>query len=236
MRIYTMPKVALIMTMLVASTLQVNIVLRVSDTASDRSVLALCPQILPGRCCISRALNSQRFGAWDVQFYNLRALDIAAVWGDGGSATAVAPAYMDACYGTVLASRAGPGSWHWQPADINSGNGKGASYISLPTALPPTDEDANWLAAEGMLGLVWGNGKWFSSKLASAYFGSFQLTTRDIRSAKKGQVFARSPPGIVFPSIVRIGDVNYTAVDAGGVLYREDVTGAILNLTSEFSD
>ncbi|KAL8789290.1 MAG: hypothetical protein Q9213_001213 [Squamulea squamosa] len=224
---------ALLIFMLAVSALQVDIELHFSRPVSEGPLLAICPNIPPGQCCVAQGHPGDSFGAWTVTFNNLRVLDIAAVWGH----RSVGPGpvgHVEGCSGTVLGSRGGPGRWNWYVRHINTRMAKGASYISLPKALPPEEAESNWLDAEGMLGLVWGGGKWFTSKAVSTQLGSLNVRKRDIRSAKKGQVYARPPPRVVFPSLLRVGDVNYTADAAEEMMYRNDVTGAIVNLTSEF--
>ncbi|KAL8769213.1 MAG: hypothetical protein Q9209_004714 [Squamulea sp. 1 TL-2023] len=224
---------ALLVFMLVVSALQVNIELHFSRPVSAGSLLAICPNIPPGQCCVAQGHPGDSFGAWNVKFDYLMAFDIAAVWGHRSVAPGPA-GHIEGCSGTVLGSRGGPGRWTWYVRNINTRLAKGASYISLPRNLPPGEAESNWLTAEGMLGLVWGGGRWFTSHMVSTQLDSLNLRKRDIRSAKKGQVYARSPPRVVFPSLVRMGDVNYTADAAEEMIYRNDVTGAIVNLTSEF--
>jgi len=175
-----------------------------------------------------------------VLFDKLTTHDIAAVWrtrrvglGAGGT--------IRGCSGSVVASGTGPNIWAWRydnnAFEKNWHPAEGASFIRLPTILPPSGEVSAWLAAEVVLGLVWGGGNWFASSSASAYLGrSFDLQKRRepwrVTSAEKGRVYAMPPPGVAFPTFLSINGSNYTAETARSPVYRDDETGVVLNLTS----
>ena len=245
-------KLVSLVLMLVLPTVQVDIAMTKAFLIPHRMEV-VCEDIPPGVCCVSPWQDIGAFGSHDrpegvvsldgagaVEFRNLGATDIAAVWGRRSYTTGFWPftreAEITACSGAVLDSRPGPGDWlsNMTNPDLRQPNyqvGHGASYISLPRIVPPVGEVGNWLAAEGILGLVWGGGSWFASQAASAYIQK-HLRKRDIRSANKGQVYSLPPPGVQYPAIMSINGTQYTAQEVGGVLYRNDVTGVVVNLTS----
>ncbi|KAI4223190.1 MAG: hypothetical protein L6R40_008522 [Gallowayella cf. fulva] len=198
-------------------------------------VIANCPDIPPGECCQPpRHLSS--LGS-SVNFYNLHVTDIAAVW-------SVRPRMsgfrivdlVEACSGRLSASQSGPGQFSWNAiTDALTERGSraaGASYITMPAALPPDPNISHWLMMEGLLGLVWGGGKWFSSPAAEKYFTG-RNARRNIRSAKKGTVYARPPLRGRIPTFMEINGTKYSGLPAGDFMYVDDA-GNTLNLTDWF--
>ena len=236
--------------MLVHPTVQVDIAMTRAFIVPHRMEV-VCEDIAPGVCCVSPwqeifgTINREAGvvsldGAGAVEFRNLHATDIAVVWGRRSYTSGFWPFRREweitACSGTVLDARPGPGDWlknltNPEYPNPNYAIAHGASYISLPRIVPPAGEVGNWLAAEGVLGLVWGGGNWFASQAASAYLQK-HLRKRDIRSADKGQVYSSPPPGVQYPAIMYINGTQYTAQVVGGVLYRNDDTGVVVNITS----
>lgn len=193
-----------------------------------------CPGIQPGLCCAMRypyeGTRPRR-----VIFQHLTALDIAAVWGgihdweDGVFVVA-------RCSGILKESRRGPGVWTYQEPlnDIC-----GASYITLPQSLPPDRNTIRTLDIEGILGLVWGGGKWFVSPAADRLLAGGGKSVsrngrRDIRSPEKGTVYARSPRALVYPTFVTINGTEYSNEGMENLIYTDTTTGSILNLTDWF--
>ena len=224
----------LILGLLVTCTFQVDIIMQ----SIPESVT--CPNIQPGQCCLP--LVRGHMAARIVRSSNLMVTDAAAIWKERRIGDQTDP--IQGCSGAVIASRAGPGSWIWRydESDIiyNWQRAQGASYITLPTRLPPQEGESKWLAGEGVLGLVWGGGKWFASPSASGYL---QRTAglpkrnqqrRGIISSQKGQVYAAPPPSIVFPTHISINGTNYTAEAVQSLIYRNDRTGEVLNLTTAY--
>ena len=211
----------------------------------------ICRDIAPGVCCVSpwQDIFGSRMepeglvsydGAGVVKFENLHAFDIAAVWGRRSTTTGFWPFTQDAeiraCSGRILESRPGPGDWLLNMSIANNERqtftiAHGASYISLPTIVPPKGQVGNWLTAEGILGLSWGGGNWFASLKASQFLQN-HLRKRDVRSPNKGQVYAMPPPRFQYPAIMSINGTEYTAQVVGGVLYKNDDTGEVVNVTS----
>lgn len=207
----------------------------------------ICNNIQPGRCCKATSLF---IPGWNppllvAAITGMMPLDIAAVWkpqnGQGG------------CGGVPVDSRAGPGTWYYP--DRNEANSRwaypdaredepvpgyvypfisGASYIRVPSGKPDTSATAPWLEAEGIIGLAWGDGKWFSDKvpssLASSLLGASlgsqlprmkrsELGKRGIISFLKGRVFAQPPAIPVWPDEVIINGTSYMEVGVGNLTY-----------------
>ncbi|KAL8728883.1 MAG: hypothetical protein Q9166_005123 [cf. Caloplaca sp. 2 TL-2023] len=170
------------------------------------TVTITCSNILPGVCCSA----ASEYGANHVEFKHLTAFDVAALW--------IADhhyydyAYPDeiirGCSARVFTSKPGPGIWAWNIYEAPTASG--ASYITMPRVLPTDEKAKGWVAIEGLLGLVWGGGEWFvgecAKRLVSVGGGSGGATggqvRRDIRLARKGNVYARPPLKVVFPDIV----------------------------------
>ena len=148
------------------------------------------------------------------------------------------------CADTVLDSKAGPGEWVWQaaegPAESIQG-AAGASFISVPTVLPPDDGTARWMLMEGLLGLVWSGGKWFSSPGAEKMLGHGKMRTRsgslryqrDVYSANKGKVYARPPLRVRYPSLIEINGTQYTGGETSDFRYT-DSAGNVVELADWF--
>ncbi|KAL9582763.1 MAG: hypothetical protein Q9212_003112 [Teloschistes hypoglaucus] len=203
-----------------------------------------CPNIPPGYCCALPRLTSV-FTTWDldltaaVKFERLVGTDIAAIFG------VVYPNEQNAnnngCLGPIGPTRQGPGTWSWRNPDRDQRRGlaaRGASFISVPRRLPPDASANKWMALEGILGLVWGDGKWFSNIAAERRFGMDpsaggswvspgMRVRRDIRSADGGQIYARPPSRWVYPTFIEVNGTNYRNE---GAVYV-DATGTVLNLT-----
>ncbi|KAL8802619.1 MAG: hypothetical protein Q9182_003710 [Xanthomendoza sp. 2 TL-2023] len=175
-------------------------------------IIATCPNIPPGECC--QAPRRLATLGSSVVFHRLHVTDIAAVWSARVNRTGFTiNAVIDGCSGTVSASQPGPGTFAWRaPTDALTGWGgraAGASYITLPAALPPDPGTTNWLMMEGLLGLVWGGGKWFASSAAENLLAGRKVGRRSIRSAKEGQVYARPPRRGRYPTLVEIDGTRY---------------------------
>ncbi|KAL8702133.1 MAG: hypothetical protein Q9201_004567 [Fulgogasparrea decipioides] len=185
------------------------------------------------------------FSAHVVQFQGLAVWHIAAIWrfrSQPSARTAFSSSRSyTGCSGEVWKSRTGPGTWAWEIGEepnegIHVTPATGASYIEMPRAFPLNEKISAWLAAEGIFGLVWGGGKWFSSPSASRLLGySVGVTPRsrlrrDVRSKLKGTVYAGRPPRWTYPAFIRVDGANYTHDGAGGLVYKDEA-GSMLNLT-----
>ena len=213
------------------------------DGATHPHSSITCLNLLPGQCCFAPSgrwvLRNARVAAFD----GLAAHHIAAVW-SRRSQIGRSPTNVGGCSGTVLASQTGPGTWTWRGArspstedtitHLADTGATGASYIEMPLGLPPDSRMSGWLAAEGILGLVWGGGKWFASpeagRLLSGGSGVTpkRLLRRGIRSENKGTVYATEPTRSVFPTFIVVNGTKYT--DIGGMVYESE-SGIVLNLT-----
>ncbi|KAI4100768.1 MAG: hypothetical protein L6R37_005260 [Teloschistes peruensis] len=200
--------------------------------------------VRPGWCAqVPLPYDNYLLQFYHAEFAGLTAMDIAAVW---KKRIVSVDHHIAACSGAVLQSRRGPDFWRWNWDDpvieLNRKRATGASYISLPKGLPPDDGSSDWLTAEGILGFVWGGGKYFVS--GAAYQAAsllvpgraplptnFPRLRRDIRSSVKGTVFARPPNRAVYPTIIKVEGVNYTDGCSGDLNYRDD-DGVVLNLTT----
>ena len=211
---------------------------------AESFIAATCLDIPAGVCC--KPPWSYPDAATKVSFRHLRVWDIAAVWGDNHRATDrgvnSSPTRARGCSGPLLASRPGPSGWLWRQPATDRRPAEGASYISLPQALPPKSEISRWLAWQGVLGLEWsGGGTWFADAEAERLIRSDSSISvgakrrRAILSANRGTVAARPPLIEEFPSSLEINGTQYLKHDdhGGGFLYGNP-GGGVLNLTTWF--
>ncbi|KAL8805450.1 MAG: hypothetical protein Q9200_005424, partial [Gallowayella weberi] len=206
-------------------------------------ITTTCTDILPGVCCMHPDLQ----GASTATFTQLSMSDIAAVWGPP-SVDVPGTAY---CGGPVLGSSPGPGNWTWQTrsgADLAEmgmveSRARGASYISVPRSLPPDDKTSKWAMGEGILAMAWGGGSWFGDAKGQSLLGIVggtgveprDIVPRDVRSRKKGKLWARPPLREVFPDLVEINGTRYAGNGTSDVMYAATSSGApSLNLTDLF--
>lgn len=88
--------------------------------------------------------------------------------------------------------------------------------------------------AEGLLGLAWGGGNWFISEKAKRLLpGRNMKGKRDVRSKKKGNVWARSPMRECFPKWIDVNGTRYEDEGAEGKVYK-DGNRQVLNTTAWF--
>ncbi|CAF9908975.1 MAG: hypothetical protein HETSPECPRED_008782 [Heterodermia speciosa] len=197
------------------------------DGNLDAETIQICHDIPPGECCaaitLARYCYYNPFNPTSARFDNLQITDIAAVWGsdrDGG---------IRACSGIPIATRAGvAGTWDF-PA-VGPERAYGASYVRLPTRMPPQESESPWLEAEGLLGLVWGGGKWFSRRAAAAAIGSsveggLRRRGRGRRFVKgeRGRAYCEGPRKWRWPDVVvangtrfisaRLGSLEFSSAD-----------------------
>lgn len=242
MHLSLLVSLSIALSILTRSTLQVSVSLYSGATHPYSSFT--CLKLLPGQCCLAPGHGWVLRNAQVVTFDHLAPYHIAAVWSPRWQVDRT-PTYIGGCSGIVIASRNGPGTWTWRgsraPA-IEEGTvyradtgATGASYIEMPQGLPPDSRMSNWLAAEGILGLVWGGGHWFVSpsaaKLLSGEGGVIPTSQsrRDIRSKKEGAVYAMSPRRSIHPTFITVNGTKYTGSDAGALVYRSDA-GDVLDL------
>ncbi|KAL8635522.1 MAG: hypothetical protein Q9228_006993 [Teloschistes exilis] len=141
------------------------------------------------------------------------------------------------------ANQRGPGRWLWRQSDMPLAEryaAEGASYITAPQSLPPSADTAKWLASQGLLGLMWNGGKWFSTPDTERLLGLPAISTlaklrRDVRSAKKGNVYARAPSRIKYPTYMDINGTVWSDLESADFLYG-DTLGNVRNLSTWFID
>ena len=184
--------------------------------------LATCENLQPGECC--RALpfnileditNPLITHPWFINVVGLHATDIAALW--------EAPGGHPGCSGRPAFTMTGPGDLF--QFDFNVDRTKthrftGASYVTMPTRTPPDEKTSAWLSAEGMFGLVWDGGDWFSA--AAKQLGvPGAKTKRNIRSPLKGTAYIGQPPRWRYPSVVSVNGTEYRSSNTSALDYRD---------------
>lgn len=236
-----LPLFWIILLRLVATTVQVSVTLH-NEYDPDYIVSLTCPDLLPGHCCTAPSRVFRAYTAHVVAFLDLNAWDIAAIWRRDQST--VGPgnlARKSGCADEVWRSKVGPGAWKWEmweePLRIDFLTpATGASYIEVPRRFPVDGKTSSWLSAEGVLGLVWGDGEWFTTPSASNFLGYGSGVSpksrlrRNIRSERRGRVYARSPPGWTYPTVIEVNGTKYSDNGARDLVYR-DGAGNTLNLT-----
>lgn len=181
-----------------------------------------------------------------MRFANLFALDIAVVW-ESRSTLSVTGDWrrVTACSGRSLDSRQGPGSWLRAHRPFQEEPITGASYITLPTTLPPEDGANAWMTMEGLLALAWGGGTWSASAAAQelmrdVHYGpqpkSQARWRRHIRSKARGSLYARGPIRNIMPDRVEFGNGTILTGDKGRGkgMFVDSGTGGMINFTELF--
>ncbi|KAL8895130.1 MAG: hypothetical protein Q9207_008292 [Kuettlingeria erythrocarpa] len=236
----SLPVCLVVVSALVHTSLQVDVKFWGGDPFYPTTT---CPDLPPGVCC--GWLDYDWVLLSKVNITGLSAFDIAAIWGPHFSRnrrTAVS-----GCSGIVKQSRAGPGDWSWDgnfdqeldDADPQDPLASGASYIRIPQNLQDTSSFSA-LVYEGILGLVWGGGRWFVSPAAERLLTGGKKPVpragrRGLRLAAKGSVYARSPPRMVHPSVVEFNGTEFFAGAEESLVYTNRDTGAAVNLSSWYS-
>ncbi|CAO1604314.1 hypothetical protein XANCAGTX0491_007873 [Xanthoria calcicola] len=214
-------------------------------------IISRCTNLAPGICCLA----PRGTGADHVLIQHLTLFDIAALWQSRRETAnpVMSPSWQPPlqidhtdCSGRVVDSRNGPGDWQWDRGREGRVYGSpsihGASYITMPRALPPDGKAKVWMAVEGLLGLAWGSGEWFVDEAAQKAFaggsgvsgsggvGGRSLKRGIVRAEKTAQAYARPPLRAVFPDVVELGGKRYVGNGDDGVMYT-DATGVSINLT-----
>ncbi|KAL9010819.1 MAG: hypothetical protein Q9173_004286 [Seirophora scorigena] len=186
--------------------------------------LQVCTNLLPGQCCQALPVPitnyNNPFNPGAVDFTNLMPFHIAAVWARRGN--------IRACSGVPMETRAGPGNWHHEATGDE--RAYGASYITLPRSLPPGETEANWLNTEGVLGLVWGGGRWFAKGAESLGRETIGVRRRGVVSAEKGTVYSREPTRWRWPDVVVVNGTRYIDAGTADFLYQS-AEGQVVNMT-----
>jgi len=189
-------------------------------------VAQICTDLPLGICCralpVPFLVYANAFNPSRTTFSALAPLDIAAVWGTRGD--------IRGCSGTPIRTRAGPGGWSYEGTAEQ--RAYGASYVRMPTALPPGEGEAKWLSAEGMVGLVLGGGRWFAKGAGERVvsLGARRPGRRGVVMGAKGRAYVRAPRRARWPDVLVVHGTRY--LDAGSVeLLYESVDGRVLNMT-----
>ena len=123
-----------------------------------------CSFLLPGQCCLEPP-NLHGYPYWElhrisngVNFTGLMPNHIAAIWESVPRSRSIPGWPAGGCSGRVVDSRTGPGNWNWKsprrsvrmddeggPIEIYRSWATGASYIEMPTVLPPDGNTVPWL-------------------------------------------------------------------------------------------
>ena len=191
----------------------------------------ICEDIPPGVCCKAITLPNycyfNPFNPTSTRFDHLLVYDIAAVWGLRNG--------IRDCSGTLIETRSGTvGSWYY-PAP-GAQRAYGASYIRFPSKLPPVKGESRWLEVEGMLGLVWGGGKWFAQGAETAIGQGVGLRKRRgggrrIVSGAEGTAYLRGPQSWRWPDLIVVNGTRYSRLGTEGLRYRS-ADGALLETTA----
>ena len=215
----------------------------------------LCHDLLPGQCCVGLDPEGypdpSEFGGYYgnpdihrsyplvVKVKKLFLYEIAAVWGaiDVGTQSVNVRAH---CNGVSKRTLAGPGdfqinAWDNQFAQLDDAPEhifSGVSFIRLPTNLPPDEKTSLWLAAEGMLGLAWGGGKWLvrGAKMMDLPLNSNMK--RGMKSNLQGTAYARPPLLWRYPDLISVNGTDYRSKNVSA-LYYQSTDGQTLDLTRE---
>ena len=191
--------------------------------------IIVCHDILPGVCCRQPFTRAGQGYAYEVEIQNLFAGDVGVVWSDRVPFEGSSPG----CSGRALETVIGP-SRSWSVISSPSPHEyTGASYISTPKNLPPSDTESEWLNAEGMKALVWGGGKWFAKGVDPSQLTQWfpKTSKRGITSKDKGQLYASPPNLFKYPHVMVINGTNYTDDSRGDLVYRSDA-GTVLDLNA----
>ena len=215
----------------------------------------ICNDIEPGRCCKAATIQNPSFNPQLLRVAavsGLLPLDIATVWKpqDGRSG----------CEGVAVGVRSGPGTYYYPDRDQASSLFaypdarqsetepepgyiypyiSGASYMRIPGGKPDYTAEAPWLEAQGIIGLAWGDGQWFSDQATSNLVASmraqmglggskFLRMKRGIMSPLKGKVFAQPPAVPVWPNEVIINGTSYTQRRAGSLTYVSETGDTVM--------
>ncbi|KAL8640239.1 MAG: hypothetical protein Q9228_002814 [Teloschistes exilis] len=172
--------------------------------------ISTCESLRPGECCRTippeLVIRPQPPYPLLVIVDGLLTLDIAAIW--------EASEGQNGCSGVPSYTTVGPGTVRRLNSDIPYSKFTGASYVRLPPRLPPDEKASAWLSAEGMLGLVWGDGSW----LAAGWSGIKKK--RGIISSQHGTAYCRPPLRGTYPDAVTVGSVEYRKSNSSQLEYR----------------
>ena len=195
-----------------------------------------CENIPPGICCMAitfpHTCYFNPFRPTSARFDDLLANDVAAVWGLRNDIRDRTNPIRD-CSGQPIETRTGTvGSWYY-PAP-GTQRAYGASYIRLPLQTPPFKRESQWLEVEGMLGFVWGGGKWFAQGVETIVMQGVGLRKRReggrrVVARAEGTAYLRGPQMWRWPDLIMVNGTRYSSLDTDSLRYRS-ADGAILEM------
>lgn len=155
------------------------------DEVHEINTAQICNNLRPGRCCQGRPLPSTLLARLGIRqrgpaphyavalVTHLQPFDIAAVWEPDVRRP------HRGCTNRPFATGVGPGSFH-APSQLDGPAARrpisGASYIKLPTKIPLDRAASPMMAAQGILGLITGGGKYVDPRSPK----SFQQKASDV--------------------------------------------------------
>ena len=208
--------------------------------------------LLPGQCCVGLGPedypNSTAFSEYHgnpeitrsyplaTRIQGLLITEIAAVW--GAVDASMPPGSIRAhCSRVPWRTITGPGhfefyAWDDPLAQLNDPPEhiiSGVSYSRLPIRVPPDEKASLWLAAEGMLVLVWASGRWLAPGVEDVRLPRGGSSKRGIRSSLKGTAYARSPLMWRYPNVIVLNGTSYRSTNTSTLFYQT-AGGQILTL------
>ncbi|KAL8841499.1 MAG: hypothetical protein Q9170_000882 [Blastenia crenularia] len=210
---------------------------------------AACQQLRPGECCSVPPDSFIDPGMLIVE--DLQPLDIVFLWKRRRVSWFQT---TRGCSGIPFRRHVGGPRWQysWATENAQSGQGDmavtGVSYIRLPPKVPPDPGEVDWLAVEGMKGLVWGGGKWFANQVgyppsttkilrrgehqaAAAARGAPPQISNNKALYKGGTVYATAPPWQRFVDWMMVTGTNFTRDEQGDLRYVDDA-GRVLSFNT----
>ncbi|KAL8640055.1 MAG: hypothetical protein Q9228_002980 [Teloschistes exilis] len=228
-----------------------------------------CRDLPPGACCMPRrnfpSYMAAQFGLPAAQQADYNRVAFTDLEPGHVTAAFVPRAGKVGCDATIRGTGWGPGTWTFDlpyhlSGDHTATRISGASYIAMPKTVPFDDATSAWLSAEGMVGLVWPKGNWFTPDVGSSARSrlleaaaallhegsSLEIESKKgrkrkrrnvnshIRSAERGAVFCRGPRRWVWVDVIRVNGTEFVAEEGGSgkgkAIYRSG-DGRVLNFT-----
>ena len=210
-----------------------------------------CALVLPSQLRYMASFWSPEFSAesarsWIVNVMNMLADEVAAVWALSNVDISVVNSILNMdnpCSGRAERTLRGPGdfktyAWDDYARHMSAeGDGSyppdhyftGVSYIRLPKTLPIDRRSSSWLAAEGMLSLVWGGGKWMTERGKHTNIPRSEKMRRGRTSMLEGTAYIGPPPRWRFPDLITVNGTDYRSPNTSA-LYYKSADGQVLDL------
>lgn len=201
---------------LVTSTIQVDIRMVMST-----SYAITCSGLPPGYCCLIPVGLHHSFPAFfplAVSIGPLHVRDLGVVFearGNLGGCATLPPVKRFTGPGTFIV-RNDPVPPRTEPYRFT-----GASYVTLPNAVPADITTSELLAAQGLLGLATGGATWSAPNTKWKQFpGPRDKSRRDIIRGHKGNAYAGPPPQSRYPDIITINGTDYHSTNTSALNYQ----------------